>query len=79
MNKRIDQVGILLQVVLIICVLYLLIMSIFINEFMVVLQAVCGLTLLCMAYNNQITYKRKLMTFIYGIVGIFCLVTSLFF
>ena len=40
-------------------------------------QLFLGITLLVMAYNNQIIYRRKKMTICYSIVGIFLLLLDL--
>ena len=37
-------------------------------------QFFLGLTLLVMAYNNQIIYRRKVATFLYIIIGIILLI-----
>lgn len=77
-NKQIKQVGLFIQIILIVFLAYFLIMSIFLQEFITVLEAVCGLTLLCMAYNSNNQQKRKGMSIVYLFVGIFCLISSLF-
>ena len=40
-------------------------------------QLFLGITLLVMAYNNQIIYRRKKMTICYSIVGLFLLILDL--
>ncbi len=77
-NKKINQPGLLVQIILIVFVSYFLVMSIFRREFIPILEAVSGLTLLCMAYNSYKITKRKTMTLLYFLVGIFCLGASFF-
>ena len=40
-------------------------------------QLFLGITLLVMAYNNQIIYRRRRATIIYSIIGIFLLILDL--
>lgn len=40
-------------------------------------QLFLGITLLVMAYNNQIIYRRKKATVLYSVVGIFLLILDL--
>ena len=40
-------------------------------------QLFLGITLLVMAYNNQIIYRRRRATTIYSIIGIFLLILDL--
>lgn len=77
-NKSINQIGILIQAVLIISLLYMFIMSLFLKEFVLVLTITVGLTLISMAYNNATVYKKKGMTVVYSVVGIISLLSVLF-
>lgn len=76
--KNINGVGVLVQAVMSISLLYVLIITIFIREFIVLDKVLLGLTLLSMAYNNHDIYKRKGFTAVYGIVGLLVLLTALF-
>ncbi len=77
-NKTISHVGILIQAMLLISLLYMFIMSLFLNEFQVALTITLGLTLICMAYNNATIYKKRGMTVIYAVVGVISLLTVIF-
>ena len=56
--KNINGVGVLVQAVMSISLLYVLIITIFIREFIVLDKVLLGLTLLSMAYNNHDMYSR---------------------
>ncbi len=47
------------------------------SDIIYLFQFFLGITLLVMAYNNQIIYRRKLATVIYSIVGIILLILDL--
>lgn len=47
------------------------------HDMIYIFQLFLGLTLLVMAYNNQIIYRRKKATVLYAIVGIVLLVLDL--
>jgi hypothetical protein len=77
-NKSINQLGILVQAVLVVSLLYMVIMTLFIREFQVPLIIILGLTLLCMAYNNATIYKKRGMTVAYVVVGVISLLSVMF-
>ncbi len=77
-SKNINQIGILVEAVLLISLLYMFIMSLFLKEFIFVLTIILGLTLISMAYNNATIYKKKGMTIVYSIVGVISLLSALF-
>ena len=77
-NKSINQVGILIQAILLVSLIYMFIMSLFLKEFVFVLTITLGLTLISMAYNNATIYKKKGMTIVYSVVGILSLLSVLF-
>lgn len=77
-NKTINQVGILIQAVLLVSLLYSLILTLFIKEFQVLLNITLGLTLCSMAYNNATIYKKRGMTVSYLVVGIISILLVLF-
>lgn len=76
-NKSINEVGILVQAVLLVALLYSFILVLFIDEFRVLLNITMGLTLFSMAYNNQTIYKKKYMTICYAIFGVFSLIMGI--
>ena len=47
------------------------------SDIIYLFQFFLGITLLVMAYNNQIIYRRKLATVIYSIVGTILLILDL--
>ena len=74
---RIYNIGVFIQIVLLIVFVDLLIMSIFLPKIYVVSQFVLSFLLFVMAYNNYNIYKRKGMTIIYIIIGLLLLVTQI--
>lgn len=76
-NKTINQLGLLIQAVLLVGVIYTYILTLFMKEFQVVLVTVLGLTLFSMAYNNATIFGKKGMTLCYSVVGIICLVIGI--
>ena len=76
-NKTINKVGLLVQAVLLVGVIYSYILTLFMQEFKVLLVTVLGLTLFSMAYNNATIYGKKGMTVCYTVVGIICLIRGL--
>lgn len=55
----------------------LFIWYIFDSDMMYLFQLFLGFTLLVMAYNNQIIYRRKRATILYTIIGIILLILDL--
>lgn len=76
-NKSINEVGILVQALFLVTLLYSLILTLFISEFEVLFNITLGLTLFSMAYNNQKVYKKRGMTICYVIVGIISMIMGL--
>ena len=72
-----NEVGLLMQVVLIELLLIFSIISLLTDIFMPVFYAILAMIMFVMAYNNYKIYKKKYMTPIYIIVGIFVLVTTI--
>ena len=72
-----DEVGLLMQVVLIELLLIFSIISLLTDIFMPVFYAILAMIMFVMAYNNYKIYKKKYMTPIYIIVGLFVLVTTI--
>lgn len=71
------EVGLLVQVVLIEVLIIFAIISVFAKEFLDALYVVLSLIMFTMAYNNKKIYKRKHMTSIYIIVGVFVFLSTL--
>ncbi len=78
LNKNIKNISLFLQVVLVMFVGITAIMSIFINEFLTVVEILLSVTLLIMAYNNYKIYRQKGLTCLYAIIGTVLLITSIF-
>ena len=72
-----DEVGLLVQVVLIELLLIFAVINIITNVFMPAFYAILAMLMFTMAYNNKKIYKRKNMTSVYIIVGIFVAVTTI--
>lgn len=64
-----QDVGLLAQLILTISVLFFGVVATFDIDFLNVVEKLLGLTILSMAYNNYLTYKRKNMTIIYTVLG----------
>lgn len=69
MNKKIDELGIFLQVVLAAAVVISFITSLFIGPLLIVTYSLMSLILFVLSYNNYTIYKRKYMTVVYFIFG----------
>lgn len=80
-TQKIDNLGILIQLVLSIVLIIFIVYSIFITEFYNLTVGLLTALAFTMAYNNHTTYKRKNFTAIYlviGIAGIAFLIGTLF-
>ena len=71
------EVGLLVQVVLMELLLIFAIINLIIDIFMPTFYAILVMIMFTMAYNNKMVYKKKYMTEIYIIVGIFVLISTL--
>jgi len=71
------EVGLLVQVVLIELLLIFAIINLITDVFMPAFYAILAMIMFVMAYNNKRIYKRKNMTSVYVIVGIFITITTL--
>ena len=74
---RSDQVGLLVQVVLTELVLIFGIINMISDAFMPAFYAIISMIMFTMAYNNVKIYKKKYMTSIYVIVGLFVAITTI--
>ena len=72
-----DEVGLLVQVVLIELMIIFAIINMITNVFMPAFYAILAMLMFTMAYNNKKIYKRKYMTKVYLMVGIFVTITTL--
>lgn len=71
--KKIDTKTVMLgmQLIMLVVLMIFLIISAFNSEFLKICEIICGIILFVIAYNNKTIYKRKSMTKIYLIGGIF--------
>ncbi len=76
--KKFNEFMILMQLIMIIVLIGGLIFSAFKPWFLNICEIICGVTLLVIAYNNHTSYKRKYMTLIYGLFGIFMIGMAIF-
>lgn len=72
-----DKVGILIEVILIEMMIIFSIISLISDLFMPAVYIIVTMILFTMAYNNIKIFKKKYMTPIYIIVGLFVLITTL--
>ena len=71
------EVGLLVQVVLIELLLIFAIINLITDVFMPAFYAILSMILFTMAYNNVKFYKKRYMTSIYVITGLFVAITTL--
>ena len=71
------EVGLLVQVVLTELMLIFGIINLISDAFMPAFYAIVSMIMFTMAYNNKRIYKKKYMTSIYVIVGLFVAITTL--
>ena len=71
------EVGLLVQVILMELLLIFGIINIITDVFMPAFYAIIVMIMFTMAYNNKMVYKKKYMTGIYSIVGLFVLIATL--
>jgi len=72
-----DQVGLLVQAVLTELVIIFGVINLISDAFLPAFYAIISMVLFTMAYNNKRFYKKKYMTSIYVIIGIFVAITTL--
>lgn len=77
MNKKIDELGIFLQVVLAAAVVISFITSLFIGPLLIVTYSLMSLILFALSYNNYTIYKRKYMTIVYFIFGFIVIIMTI--
>ena len=71
-----SEVGLLVQVVLIELLLIFAVINTITDVFMPAFYAILSMIMFVMAYNNKRIYKKKYMTNIYIIVGLFVAITT---
>lgn len=71
------EVGLLVQVVLTELMIIFAVISMISDAFMPAFYAIIVMIMFTMAYNNVKFFKKKYMTSLYTIVGLFVLVTTL--
>ena len=71
------NIGMTIQIVLLIILVVLSIISIFNNNFKIACMFVISLLLLVLAYNNHKIYKRKAFTILYLIGALLSLVSGI--
>ena len=72
-----DQVGLLVQTIFTELVLIFGIITIISEAFLPAFYAIISMTLFTMAYNNKHFFKKKYMTSVYIITGLFVLITTI--
>ena len=72
-----NEVGLLVQVVLIELLLIFAIINLITDIFMPAFYAILAMIMFTMAYNNHKIYKKKHMTKIYLLVGIFVTISTI--
>lgn len=74
MTKRIDNIGLFIQLYLVGLTILALVLSFYTKVFADLLYFLVAAIMFAQSYNNQKIYKRKNMTYIYFMVGIMLLV-----
>lgn len=72
-----NDAGLFIQVILMFFVLVFAIITYLQNLFLLVTEILLALLMFTMAYNNEKTFKRKGMTYVYLITGIVVLIISI--
>lgn len=72
-NKKNDWY-ILSEIVLLVAVIYLFILSLFFEEFLLPVRGLLGILFLIMAYSYKKTFKDKKISMIYLVCGILAIV-----
>ena len=71
------EVGLLTQAVLTELVIIFAVITVMSKEFLPAFYAIISMVMFNMAYNNKKFYKKKYMTSIYIIIGLFVAITTL--
>lgn len=75
-NNVWQEVGLLAQLMFSFSVLFFGGVCLFNADFLIPVEKLLALTLLTMAYNNHVTFKRKAMTAVYTIIGLVILIIA---
>lgn len=75
-NNVWQEVGLLAQLMFSFSVLFFGGVCLFNADFLIPVEKLLALTLLTMAYNNHVTFKRKAMTAVYTIIGLAILIIA---
>lgn len=76
-NNKNDDIFLFVQAVLASSLVFLVIMSLFIKEFIILLEIMIGITLIVTGINNYRRFHRKYLTIIYVIFGILLIAFTL--
>ena len=76
-GSSIDNVGLLVQAILTEVMIIFAILSLLIKEFIDAFYIMLSLNMFTLAYNNEKIYKKKNMTAVYIIIGLFIMATIL--
>lgn len=71
------EVGLLVQAILIEILIIFSVITLISNKFLPAFYSILTMIMFTMAYNNKKFYKKKYMTSLYIIVGLFILVTTI--
>jgi len=77
--KKFNNIMIYMQLIMMPVLLIALIFCAFKPWFLNITEIICGVTLIIIAYNNHTTYKRKKMTLVYGLFGLFMIGMAIFY
>lgn len=75
-NNEWQEIGLLTQLIFSMSVLFFGGVCFFNADFLIPVEKLLALTLLTMAYNNYITFKRRGMTVVYSIIGLAILIIA---
>lgn len=76
--KKFNLIMMYAQLIMMFVLVGALIFSAFNPWFIVICEIICGLTLIIIAYNNHTIYKRKYMTLVYSLFGLFMIGMAIF-
>lgn len=71
------EVGLLVEAILVEVMIIFGVITLISNEFLPAFYMILAMIMFTMAYNNKKFFKKKYMTSVYIIVGLFILVTTL--
>ena len=74
--EKFSHTMLIIQLIGTVIFLIILVIALFKKELFPFVEIMGGILLLLMAYNNQITYKRKNLTIVYALFGVMVIVTG---